>query len=295
MSGLVAGKRIVVTGASRGLGRAFARALAAEGALVVVNGTNADKLAETRALIEAAGGRVASELGSVADYDVCGRIIARCVSEFGGIDMLVNNAGTVRDRTLLRMTPEDFDEVVAVNLRGTFACSQHAAKAMQAAGGHILNVVSASAFTGPIGQTNYSAAKAGVVAMTRNWSFELARYGIRANAFWPLALTDMTQVIVARAQEQARERGEPAPSPADLGLGDPDAIARLVVFLASDAAVRLNGQVVGFNGRKLALWTHPREVNIEERDDWSLADLVRDFFATAGRELQPIYKASKRV
>jgi len=295
MAGLVAGKRIVVTGASRGLGRAFARALAAEGALVVVNGTNADRLAETRAEIESAGGRVASVLGSVADYDVCGRIIERCVSEFGGLDVLVNNAGTVRDRTLLRMTPEDFDEVVAVNLRGTWACSQHAARAMKDTGGHILNIVSASAFTGPIGQTNYSAAKAGVVAMTRNWCFELARYGIRANALWPLASTDMTQVIVERAREQAEARGEPAPKPADLGLGDPDEIARLVVFLASDAAARLNGQVVGFNGRKLALWTHPREINIEEREHWSLEEIARDFFATAGRDLQPIYKASKRV
>ena len=234
-------------------------------------------------------------VGSVADVAACDALIDRCVGEFGGIDTLVNNAGTVRDRTLMRMSAQEFDEVIAVNLRGTWACSRAAALAMKVDGGHIINVISGSAFTGPIGQTNYAAAKAGVAAMTRCWSSELERYGIRANAIWPLALTDMTEVIVERNRELAEKEGRPAPAPMELGLGAPEQVARMMVFLASDAASDLNGQIVSFNGRKMALWTHPQEVNITERDDWSLDEIIERFHETAGRELQPIYKAVKRV
>jgi len=219
MGKLVEGKRVVVTGASRGLGRAFAASLAAEGARVVINGTDAEKLAETQALIDGAGGVAVSMLGSVANHEDAYAIVDRCVSEFGGIDVLVNNAGVVHDRTLMRMTPEEFDDVVAVNLRGTFSCSQAAAKAMKETGGHIINIISGSAFTGPIGQTNYAAAKAGVASMTRCWSFELERYGIRCNAMWPLALTGMTGVIVERNATLAEKEGRKPPSPMELGLG----------------------------------------------------------------------------
>jgi 3-oxoacyl-[acyl-carrier protein] reductase len=295
MGKLLEGKRAVVTGASRGLGRAFAMALASEGARVVINGTNAAKLAETQALIDAAGGVAVSELGSVADHDSAHAIVERCVNEFGGIDVLLNNAGLVHDRTLMRMTPQEFDDVIAVNLRGTWSCSQAAAKAMKESGGHIINIISGSAFTGPIGQTNYAAAKAGVASMTRCWSYELERYGIRCNAMWPLALTDMTGVIVERNVALAEKEGREPPSPADLGLGQPADVAKMIVFMASDAAASMNGQIVSFNGRKAALWTHPREVNIEERDTWELQELIDDFFETAGRELQPIYKAVKRI
>lgn len=295
MAGRVEGKRIVVTGASRGLGRAFAQALCREGARVVVNGTNAEKLDETLQLIGEAGGEAIAEVGSVAEAATAERLVDRCVENWGGIDVLVNNAGTVRDRTLMRMTEEEFDEVIAVNLRGTWACSRAAANAMKESGGHILNVISGSAFTGPIGQTNYAAAKAGVASMMRCWVFELERYGIRCNSLWPLGLTDMTQVIVERNRALAEKEGREPPEPAELGLGDPQDIAKMMVFLASDAATSLNGQVISWNGRKMALWTHPREINIEERDAWTLEEIERDFFATAGRDPQTIYKAVKRV
>jgi len=295
VTGMVEGKRIVVTGASRGLGRAFAVALAEQGAHLVVNGTNPGRLAETVELVERAGGEVVSELGSVVEYATAERLVACCVDAFGGIDVLINNAGTVRDRTLMRMSEDEFDEVVAVNLRGTWTCSKAAALAMKDAGGHILNVISGSAFTGPVGQTNYAAAKAGVASMMRCWVFELERYGIRSNCLWPLALTDMTEVIVERNRALAEKEGRPAPEPADLGLGDPKDVAKVVVFLASDAAASLNGQIVSFNGRKLALWTHPREIHVTERDAWSLEEIARDFFTTAGQAPQAIYKAVKRV
>lgn len=295
MTGRLEGKRIVVTGASRGLGRAFAIALAESGARVVINGTNPDKLAETSRQIEDLGGEAISELGSVAETEVADRLISSCCERWGGIDVLVNNAGTVRDRTLLRMSDEEFDEVIAVNLRGTWACSRAAARAMKESGGHIINVISGSAFTGPIGQTNYAAAKAGVASMMRCWSFELERYGIRCNSIWPLALTDMTEVILERNRALAEKEGRPPPDPVDLGLGDPAEIAQVVVFLASDAARTLNAQIVSFNGQKMALWTHPSEVNITQRESWSLEEIERDFFGTVGRELPSVYKAVKRV
>ncbi len=290
MAGLVEGKRIAVTGSSRGLGRAFAVALAREGAQVVINGTSADALDEAVALVEAAGAKPAVVRGSVADTAVADAIVGACVDAFGGIDAIVNNAGITRDRTLLKMTPEEFDEVIAVNLRGVWACAQAAGRAMKESGGQILSVISASAFTGAIGQTNYAASKAGVASMTRVWSRELERYGIRANALWPVAVTDMTRGLIEKSQAQARADGKAEPTAADLGFGDPDRIADMVVYLTSDHAAALNGQIVTFDGRKLALWTHPREIGVEKRDGWTLEDLVSDFPA-AGREPQPLYRA----
>ncbi|MBW2423840.1 MAG: 3-oxoacyl-ACP reductase FabG [Deltaproteobacteria bacterium] len=292
MGNELAGKRAVVTGASRGLGRAFARALAAEGAQVVINATNAVALEETVKLIAASGGTCESVVGSVADESVAEALVERCVSSFGGIDALVNNAGINRDRTLMRMTAEEFDDVIAVNLRGTWACSKHAALAMKETGGCIVNVTSNSGLTGSVGQTNYAGAKAGVVGMTFTWAQELSRYGIRCNAIWPLALTQMTEPVYARRKQQAEESGDPVPAPEDAGFGDPDDVARLVAFLVSDAASEINGQLISFNGRKLALWSHPREINIERRDGWTLDDLMRDFRSTAGRALEEMYRAS---
>ncbi len=286
------GKRIVVTGASRGLGRAFAVAVAGEGARVVINGTNAEKLAETAALVEAAGGAPAEQVvGSVADDDLCAAIVERCVTAFGGIDVLVNNAGVVRDRTLLKMTPEEFDEVIAVNLRGTWSCLRHAARAMSTqdpAGGHIINVTSNAGLTGGFGQGNYAASKAGVMGLTRTAVLELTRLGIRVNALWPIAVTDMTQVVLDRSAAAASAKGEDAPSAMSIGFGDASDVARVVTYLASDRAAHLNGQVVTFNNHKLALWTHPREVEITLRDGWSVDDIAD---ALAAAEQQPLYSA----
>ena len=167
--GALDGKRIVVTGATRGLGRGFAVALAEAGARLVVNGTDAERLAE---VAEATGGVAVA--GSVADDDVAASLVAACVERHGGVDAVVNNAGIVRDRTLMKMTPEEFDEVVAVNLRGTWSVSRHAAAAMKDTGGLLLQVVSNSAFTGSVGQTNYAASKAGVMGMLYAWDAELA-------------------------------------------------------------------------------------------------------------------------
>lgn len=271
--GELEGKRIVVTGATRGLGRGFALGLAAAGARLVVNGTNAALAEQVAEEIRAAGGTAEPVVGSVADDAVAERLIATCVERYGGIDSVVNNAGIVRDRTLMNMSPEEFDEVIAVNLRGTWSVSRHAAKAMKTTGGHLLQIISNSAFTGSIGQTNYAASKAGVMGMLYAWDVELSRFNIRTNALWPIAETDMTQVVFDMAKKRAEESGKPAPSAAEMGFGTPETIAPIVVYLCSDRAGHLRSQLFTFNGRKLAHWSHPKEQWIKRQDAWTLDQL----------------------
>ena len=151
---------------------------------MVVNGTDAARVAEVEATITGQGRAALGVSGSVADLAVCEELVGRCVEAFGGIDLLVHNAGIVRDRTLLKMTPEEFDEVVAVHLRGAWGCARSAARAMARAGdgGHILNVTSGAGLYGAFGQSNYAAAKGGINGFTRALTVELATWGIRANA-----------------------------------------------------------------------------------------------------------------
>lgn len=267
------GKRIAVTGASRGLGRSVALALAGSGADLVVNATNADLLAETCAEISALGAQVIPVVGSVADDAIAERIVAACVESYGGIDVLVNNAGIVRDRTLMNMSPLEFDEVIAVNLRGTWSTSRHAARAMRDTGGLLLQVISAAAMVGSVGQTNYAASKAGVLGMMYAWDIELARYGIRTNALFPIADTQMTEVVVKRLADEALAGGRLGCTAQTLGYGPPDDVAEIAVYLASDAAAHLRSQIITFNGSKLALWQHPVEVGIQRRTEWTLDEI----------------------
>jgi NAD(P)-dependent dehydrogenase (short-subunit alcohol dehydrogenase family) len=274
-TGETSGRRIVVTGASRGLGRAFAMALGAAGAHVVVNGTNAELVDGTVAAIVGAGGVAVPCVGSVADDAVAEQLVATCTEAFGGIDAVVNNAGIVRDRTLMNMTPEEFDEVIAVNLRGTWSVSRHAARAMKAqgTGGLLLQIISNSAFTGSIGQTNYAASKAGVMGMLYAWDAELQRFGIRTNALWPIAETDMTQVVFQNAKARADAAGQPVPEARSLGFGLPAEIAPIVVYLCSLRADHLRSQLFTFNGSKLAVWRHPAEIDVHRQDAWSIDEL----------------------
>ncbi len=272
--GILDGKRIVVTGSTRGLGRGFVEAVAAAGASVVVNGTKAELVHEVVHGISSRGGAAVGVTGSVADDAVAERLIHTCVDEHGGIDAVVNSAGIVRDRTLLNMTPDEFDEVIAVNLRGTWSVSRHAARAMKDSGGLLLQVISGSAMVGSIGQSNYAASKAGVLGMMYAWDVELRRYAIRINALWPIAQTEMTQVVFEGAAKRAEQAGRPPPAPAELGFGTPETVAPVVVHLCSDRAVHLRSQVVTFNGSKLGLWTHPHETILDRRPSWTLDELA---------------------
>lgn len=291
---LLQGKRVVITGSSRGLGRATAVEMAKAGARVVVNGTDPEALAETVSLVREAGGEVASVVGSVADASVCATLIQTCVTHYGGIDVLVNNAGQVRDRTLFKMSEEDFDAVIAVHLRGAWACGKYAAIAMrEQGGGQIINIISSSGLAGGFGQSNYAAAKAGLLGLQRTWVLELARYGIRCNAFWPIAATEMTQVVFDNAGRQAAASGTPPLSPAALGFGSPSEVAQGLLWLASDAANHFNGQCITFNGRKTALWSVPREVHETFRDTpFSAAELCEHYAQVVPEELyQPRFTA----
>jgi 3-oxoacyl-[acyl-carrier protein] reductase len=268
------GRRIVVTGSTRGLGKAFALALAAEGAHLIVNGTNAGLVDELVAEIGGGGGTAVGVTGSVADDDVAKSLVTACCDLYGGIDAVVNNAGIVRDRTLMNMTPEEFDEVIAVNLRGTWSVSRHAALAMKDTGGHLLQVVSGSGWLGSVGQTNYAASKAGVLGMLAAWDTELKRYGIRVNALWPVADTDMTQVVITNSAKRAAAAGQDAPAPMTLGFGAPEAVAPVVVYLCSPRADHIRSQIIGFNGSRLGLWQHLQERWVRHQDGWTVDQLA---------------------
>jgi len=282
------GKRIVITGSSRGLGRAFAIATAAEGASVVINGTNRTALDEVEKTIRDNGGRVVAIAGSVAEEAVCESLVAGCVEAFGGIDVMVNNAGIVRDRTLMKMTVEEFDDVIAVHLRGAFSCTKHAALAMREGGGQIIQIISASGLSGGFGQGNYAAAKAGMMGLLRTAVLEFSKFDIRTNAMWPVAETDMTQVVFERANAAAKQQGQAAPAPADMGFGKPEEVAQGLVWLASDAAAHLNGQCLSCNGRKTALWSHPTEHYVSFKDEPWTADELAEYYRD--KETFPIHR-----
>ena len=275
------GKRIVITGSSRSLGRHFALACAAEGASLIVNGTNEEALADVAREVADLGVAVHAVVGSVAETEVCNALVETCVDKFGGIDVMVNNAGIVRDRTLMKMSDEDFDEVIAVNLRGPFLCTRSAAVAMKAQGsGHIIQITSASGLVGNFGQTNYAAAKAGLMGMMYTAAKELGRYNIRCNAMWPVARTDMTQPLIDHSDATALE----------LGFGEPEDVAMGLVWLASDAAERFNSQCLTFNGLKTALWRSPSEEYIKQEQQAISIEELEGYYA----ELSPIPIYSSR-
>jgi 3-oxoacyl-[acyl-carrier protein] reductase len=248
----------VVTGSSRGLGRAFAEALAAAGAPVVVNGTDPATAESAAAAIRARGGRAIACAGSVADPDFGEQLVQACLGEYGRIGLLVNNAGVTRDRSLTRMTAAEWDEVLVVHLRGTWACGAAAARAMRSAGGAILNITSGAGLFGIFGQANYSAAKAGVIGLTRVMDMELSRFGIRVNALAPVALTDMTAVFAAGAVTHK------------LTFPPPESVAPIVVHLAGDASRHLHGQVLSFDGTQLSVWSHPEPTSTwTQPDGWT--------------------------
>lgn len=261
LSGTVA----VVTGSGRGLGLAYAEALGAAGASVVVNDIDADAAEAAAKVVERAGGAAATVVAPVGPSETAEKLVQTAVTEFGRLDTMVTNAGILRDRTLWKMTDEDFDAVIDVHLRGTFTCARAAATQMRAQGegGRLILVSSPAGQRGNFGQTNYAAAKAGIVAMARTWAMELARADITANAIVPVAATEMTKTIPAfgPAIEEAERTGSPLPDwmRQDEGIGTVEDVASLVVFLASPASAGITGQAIGIGGDRLALWSHPQE------------------------------------
>jgi NAD(P)-dependent dehydrogenase (short-subunit alcohol dehydrogenase family) len=274
------GKVAVVTGSGRGLGRAYAEALAAAGAAVVVNDVDAEATAQVVKGITEANGRAVGVVAPVGTAEVADQLVGTAVSEFGRLDVMVTNAGILRDRVLWKMTDEDFDAVIDVHLRGTFTCARAAAVRMrqQDTGGRLILISSPAGQRGNFGQTNYSAAKAGIVAMARTWAMELAKARITANAVVPVAATEMTKTIPAFGPviEQSERDGTPLPDwlRKGEGLGTAADAASLIVFLASDASAGVTGQAIGIGGDKLALWAHPQEKTVVYADGGWSADAI---------------------
>ncbi|MBV8219603.1 MAG: SDR family oxidoreductase, partial [Solirubrobacterales bacterium] len=267
----LSGEVAVVTGSGRGLGRAYALALAAAGAAVVVNDLDEAAAVETVRQITEAGGRAVSEIAAIGDSGAAQQLVERAVGEFGRLDAMVTNAGVLRDKVLWKMTDEDFDLVIRTHLRGTFTCARAAAIQMreQGDGGRIIVVGSPAGQFGNFGQTNYAAAKAGIVAFARTWSLELARDRITVNAIVPTAWTGMTATIPIYAPlTDLVEAGQPLPAQVrrEHALGMPEDCAPLVVFLASGAGAEVTGQAIGIGGDRLTLYSHPAELVYAYRD-----------------------------
>ena len=258
MSGMCEGRVCVITGAGRGIGREYALMLAGQGAKIVVNdlggdmtgeGEDASPAQQVVAEIEAMGGEAIANGANVADFDAAGEMIQQAVDHFGRLDVLVNNAGILRDRMLVNMAEGEWDAVIAVHLKGTFGPTRHAAahwrelvKAGDTVDARIINTTSPSGIYGNVGQTNYGAAKAGIAAFTVISAMELERYGVTCNAIAPAAITRMTE---------------------DLGMGQLDEetkasmhprwIAPIVTWLASPESKDVTGRVFQVSGRELAV------------------------------------------
>ena len=288
------GKVAIVTGSGRGLGLAYARELARRGASVVVNDVDQQVADDAVAAITADGGRAVAVVAPVGSTETAKALVAAAVESFGRLDILVTNAGVLRDTVLWKMSDDDFDTVINVHLRGTFTCVREAATYLreQGEGGRIICIGSPTGQRGNFGQTNYAAAKAGIVGMVRTWAMELARANITANAVIPVAATAMTETVPFFKQfVDAAARGEQMPPFARrvLGFGTPDDVAGVIAFLASDAAAGVTGQAVGVGGDRLALWSHPQEVATAFQDGgWSYDDLTEDFDSLFGQVLQSV-------
>lgn len=290
----LSGKVALVTGSGRGLGLAYAHALAAAGASVVVNDVDEAVAEQAVKAITAAGGTAVAEVVPVGTSEAADRLVARAVEEFGRLDILVTNAGILRDRVLWKMSDDDFDAVITTHLKGTFTCARAAAIRMreQGEGGTLILVGSPAGQRGNFGQTNYSAAKAGIAAMARTWSMELSRSGITVNAIVPVAATAMTETIPAFAPYvEAMKRGEPLPDflRKGEGFGTPEDCAALIPFLASEAAREVTGQAIGIGGDKVTLWSHPQEIKAAYADGgWAPDTLAETWSTSLGAEPETV-------
>ncbi|NYD56403.1 NAD(P)-dependent dehydrogenase (short-subunit alcohol dehydrogenase family) [Nocardioides marinisabuli] len=294
MTKILGGRVAVVTGAGRGIGRAHALELAAQGAAVVVNdfgvslsgeGEDAASPAEqVVAEIEAAGGRAVANAADVADFEQAEAMVRQAIDTFGGLDVLVNNAGFVRDRMLVNTSEEEWDAVVRVHLKGHFAPLRHAgaywrteAKEGRRREARVINTSSGAGLQGSIGQTTYSAAKAGIAGMTLVAAAELGRYGVTVNAIAPVARTRMTEGAFDTSA---------MPDPADN--------SPVVAWLASVEAGDVTGRVIEIEGGRVTVengWTHGPAADLGRRwESAEVGDRLRALLAQAPRP-EPVYGA----
>ena len=279
MGPLLQDRVVIVTGAGRGLGRGEAIEIARQGAAVVLNEYDEATGQAVVEEIRGAGGQAVLVAGDVSEVDVGDRLVATALAEFGQLDALVNNAGILRDRTVVKMTPEEWDAVIKVHLRGhyttTHAACAHWREVQRP--GHIVHTASTSGILGNFGQANYGAAKAGIAAFSTIVAQEMAKYAVTSNAIAPAARTAMTESAYG-----------------DIPLGDtgfdfwhPDNVAPFVAFLCSDAAAHISGKVFGVQGDTVELYQPFTSVAVIENDGkrWEpsqFADRVGELFDAGG-------------
>ncbi len=293
--GKLDGKAALVTGAGRGIGRAVAMQLAAEGAAVVVNdlgtslggeGTDSSIAQQVANEIIAAGGKAVANTSSITDYEAAGQMIQQAVDNFGHIDIVVNVAGILRDRMIFNMSEDEFDIVTDVHLNGTFNTVRHASALMrEQRSGRIINFSSVSAWGSP-GQPNYGAAKYGILGFTAVLANSMAKYNVTANAILPYATTRMID-STPRGQEFRKEHGK---SPSEMAAGtegDPANVAPMVAYLATDDAANVNGHFFGVRGTTISLYSHWELAGVLQAErKWTPQELIDLLPETFGKTLQ---------
>jgi NAD(P)-dependent dehydrogenase (short-subunit alcohol dehydrogenase family) len=293
--GMMEGKVAIVTGAGRGVGRGVALELARAGAAVVVNDLGVSLSGEGEAAvadevvaeIEALGGRAVASRDSVATWEGAHRIVEAALDTFGRVDGVVNNAGNLRDSLFHKMTEEEFDAVVAVHLKGSFNVSRAAAPHFKTQGsGAYVHMTSTSGLIGNFGQANYSAAKLGIVGLSKSIALDMQRFNVRSNAVAPFAWTRMIDSIPTNTPEQ-QKRIE--------GLRKlvPEKIAPFVVALLSDAGAHVTGQIFGVRNNEIFLFSQPRPIrSAHAAEGWTPESVAERAFPMFASDFYPLHRSA---
>ena len=295
--GMMDGKAVLVTGAGRGVGRGIALAMAAEGAAVVVNdlgvaisgegGDDASPAEQVVEKIRAAGGRAVANHDSVSDWLGAGAMVKAAVDGFGRIDAVVNNAGNLRDVYFHKMSPEDFRAVVDVHLQGSFNTSRAAAPFFkEQEGGAYVHMTSTSGLIGNFGQANYSAAKLGIVGLSKSIALDMQRFKVRSNAVAPFAWTRMIDSIpITSPEQQKRVDG--------LKKLDADKIAPLVVALCSDGGANVTGQIFAVRNNEISLFSQPRPIRTAHTaEGWTPETVAERVFDQFANDFYPLHRSA---
>tara|TARA_B100000035_G_scaffold48300_1_gene36840 strand:+ start:176 stop:1060 length:885 start_codon:yes stop_codon:yes gene_type:complete len=266
---------VIVTGAGGGLGAAHARVLASEGAAVLVNDINTEAARAVVDEITASGGLAVVNESDITNYESSGQAVAQAIDTFGDLTGVVNNAGNNRDRMFASLSEADWDQVMAVHLKGHFCIASHAvqywrhqSKLGNAVSGRLINTTSGAGLQGSIGQSNYAAAKAGIAALTLNQAAELGRYGITANAICPVARTGMTTAVPAMAERMA------APDDGSFDHFAPENVSSVVTWLCSEQSGHVTGQIIEAEGGRIAIADGWRSTEgVDKGSRWAPADV----------------------
>ena len=296
MTGMVEGRVALVTGAGRGVGAEIAKMLGAHGAKVIVNdpggsaagdGEDRAPALETVAAIREAGGEAEANFDSVVDFAAAQGMVEQAVDRFGGIDIVVNNAGILRDAIFHRMTEDDWDAVIGVHLKGSFNTSRAAAPRFRAQGsGCFVHMTSTSGLIGNLGQASYAAAKLGIVGLSKSVALDMARFGVRSNCISPFAWSRMIGTIPVDDEAQ-RARVE------KLRRMTPDKVATVAVALASDRAAHVTGQIFAVRNNEIFLMSQSRPLRgLHEGAGWTPESVVEHAFPALESHFYPLDRSA---